>query len=78
MEKAFPGFMDSIEEKALTLQLNWGRHPWGIVPEEIDVKSPTVQGLYHAADSVRNVASLASDKVFEIALLCDEAIAAGR
>ena len=78
MEEAFPGFQDSVEEKALTLQLNWGRHPWGIVPEEIDVKNPTIKGLYHAADSVRNVASLASDKVFEIALLCEEAVSADR
>jgi hypothetical protein len=76
MEKAFPGFLRSIEQKALTLQLNWGRHPWGIVREEIDVKCPNVKGLYLAGDSVRNVASLASDKVFEIAMLCEEAIAA--
>ncbi len=75
MEKAFPGFLNSIEAKANTLQLNWGRHPWGIVEEEIDVKSPTVKGLYFAADSVRSVASLASDKVFEIAMLCEDAIA---
>jgi len=33
-----------------------------------------VKGLYFAADSVRNVASLASDKVFEIASLCEKAI----
>jgi hypothetical protein len=76
MEQAFPGFQESIEAKGLTLQLNWGRHPWGIVPEEIDVKCPTVKGLYFAADSVRNVASLASDKVFEVALLCVDAVAA--
>jgi hypothetical protein len=76
MERAFPGFQKSIEAKGLTLQLNWGRHAWGIVPEEIDVKSPTVKGLYFAADSARNVASLASDKVYEVALLCEDAIAA--
>jgi NAD(P)-binding Rossmann-like domain len=76
MERAFPGFLESIEAKGMTLQLNWGRHPWGIVPEEIDVMCPTVKGLYFAADSVRNVASLASDKVFEVALLCEDAIAA--
>jgi len=76
MERAFPGFLDSIEAKGMTLQLNWGRHAWGIVPEEIDVKSPTVKGLYFAADSVRNVASLASDKVFEVAMLCEDAVAA--
>jgi hypothetical protein len=76
MERAFPGFQKSIEVKGLTLQLNWGRFAWGIVPEEIDVKSPTVKGLYFAADSVRNVASLASDKVYEVALLCEDAIAA--
>ena len=76
MERAFPGFLESIEAKATTLQLNWGRFAWGIVPEEIDVKSPTVKGLYFSADSVRNVASLASDKVYEVALLCEDAIAA--
>jgi hypothetical protein len=76
MERAWPGFRDNIEAKGITLQLNWGRHPWGIVPEEIDVKCPTVRGLYFAADSVRNVASLASDKVFEVAMLCEDAIAA--
>ena len=78
MEKAFPGFRESIEAKGVTLQLNWGRHAWGIVPEEIDVKCPTVRGLYFAADSVRSVASLASDKVFEVAMLCEDAIAADR
>ena len=76
MERAFPGFRESIEAKGMTLQLNWGRFAWGIVPEEIDVKSPKVKGLYFAADSVRNVASLASDKVYEVALLCEDAIAA--
>ena len=78
MEKAFPGFRESIEAKGVTLQLNWGRHAWGIVPEVIDVKCPTVRGLYFAADSVRSVASLASDKVFEVAMLCEDAIAADR
>ena len=76
MERALPGFLESIEEKGITLQLNWGRFAWGIVPEEIDVKSPTVKGLYFAADSARSVASLASDKVYEVALLCEDAIAA--
>jgi hypothetical protein len=76
MERAMPGFLESIEAKGITLQLNWGRFAWGIVPEEIDVKSPTVKGLYFTADSVRNVASLASDKVYEVALLCEDAIEA--
>ena len=76
MEKAFPGFQNNIEQRQLTLQLNWGRHALGLVSEEIDVKLPSLKGLYFAGDSVRNVASLASDKVFEIALYCDEAIAA--
>jgi len=76
MEKANPGFLDSIEKRHLTLQLNWGRYAWGIVPEEIDVKSPTVNGLYFTGNSIRNVASVASDKVYEMALLCEEAIAA--
>jgi hypothetical protein len=76
MEKAIPGFLASIEKKHLTLQLNWGRYAWGIVPEEIGVKSPHVRGLYFTGNSIRNVASLASDKIYEVALLCEEAIAA--
>ena len=76
MERAFPGFKSQIEQRQVTLQLNWGRHALGVVSEEIDVQSPTVKGLYFAGDSVRNVKSLASDCVFEIALLCDHAIAA--
>ncbi len=75
MERAFPGFKDAIEQRQVTLQLNWGRYALGLVEEEIDVKSPTVKGLYFAGDSVRNVASLASDKVFEIAMMCEDAIA---
>lgn len=78
MERAFPGFKDKIEHRQVTLQLNWGRHALGVVPEEIDVRLPTVKGLYFAGDSVRNVKSLASDCVFEIAMLCDEAIAEDR
>jgi phytoene dehydrogenase-like protein len=74
MERAFPGFKDKIEQRQVTLQLNYGRYALGVVPEEIDVKHPSVKGLYFAGDSVRNVKSLASDCVFEIALICEEAM----
>ncbi len=78
MEKAFPGFRESIEHRTHTLQLNWGRYTWAIVPEEIGVQCPTVRGLYFAGDSVHTVASLASDKVFEVAKYCEEAVLADR
>jgi hypothetical protein len=74
MEKALPGFKETIEYKTYSLQLNWGRYTWARVPTEIRVKCPTVQGLYFAGDSVHTVASLASDKVYEIAKYCEEAI----
>jgi len=74
MEKAFPGFRSRIEHRAYTLQLNWGRYTWALEPTEIKVKCPTISGLYLAGDSVHTVASLASDKVYEIAKYCEEAI----
>jgi len=74
MEKAFPRFKETIEFKTYSLQLNWGRYSMGLVPSEIKVKSPSVGGLYFAGDSVHTVASLASDKVYEIAKFCEEAI----
>lgn len=78
MDKAFPGFRTKIEHKAHTLQLNWGRYTWALVPTEVKVKCPTVQGLYFAGDSVHTVASLASDKVYEVAKYCEEAILGDR
>jgi hypothetical protein len=74
MEKAFPGFQETIDYKTYTLQLNWGRFSLGSVPAEIEVRSPTTEGLYFAGDSPHTVASLASDKVFEVAKYCEQAI----
>jgi len=74
MEKAFPGFQETIEYKTYTLQLNWGRFSLGSVPAEIEVRCPTTEGLYFAGDSPHTVASLASDKVFEVAKYCEQAI----
>lgn len=76
MERAFPGFQDKIEQRLVSLQLNWGRYALGVSEVEIDVKSPNIKGLYFAGDSIRNVKSLASDCVFEIAMICDGEIAA--
>ena len=78
MEKAFPGFQETIEHRAYTLQLNWGRFALGSVPSEIQVRCPTTKGLYFAGDSVHTVASLASDKVYEVAKYCEEAILTDR
>jgi phytoene dehydrogenase-like protein len=76
MERAFPGFQDKIERRQVTLQLNWGRHALGVAGAEIDVRHPDIKGLFFAGDSVRNVKSLASDCVFEIAMICEEAVSA--
>jgi phytoene dehydrogenase-like protein len=74
MEKAFPGFKGKIDYRTYSLQLNWGRYTWALVPAEIQVRCPAVKGLYFAGDSVHTVASLASDKVYEVAEYCEEAI----
>ena len=76
MEKAFPGFAELIDYKTFTLQLNCGRYSNALVPVEIDVKCPGLEGLYFAGDSVRSCGTLASDKVFEVAELCADAILA--
>ncbi|UCG82525.1 MAG: FAD-dependent oxidoreductase, partial [Dehalococcoidia bacterium] len=66
VEKAFPGFNAAIEEKGMSLQLNWGRYAWAKVPVEIDVQSPNIRGLFFAGDSIRSVASMVSDKIYEM------------
>lgn len=76
MEKAFPGFSELVEYKTFSLQLNCGRYSNALVPVEIDVKCPGLEGLYFAGDSVRSCGTLASDKVFEVAELCTDAILA--
>ena len=49
------------------MQLNWGRYAWAKVPVEIDVQSPNIRGLFFAGDSIRSVASMVSDKIYEMA-----------
>ena len=72
VEKAFPGFIQAIESERLTLHLSWGRYAWAIVPTEIDIKSPNINGLYFQGDSIRSVAGLASDKIYQLAFpLCE-------
>lgn len=72
VEKAFPGFNNAIEHKGMSLQLNWGRYAWAKVPTEIDLQSPNIRGLYFAGDSIWSVASMVSDKVYQMAFpLCE-------
>lgn len=72
MEKVFPGFNEAIELEEMSLQLNWGRYAWAVVPTEIDLKSPNIRGLYFAGDSVRSVASMVSDKIYQMVFpLCE-------
>lgn len=74
MEKAFPGFSNLVQHKTFTLQLNCGRYSNALVPIEIDVRCPGLEGLYFAGDSVRSRGTLASDKVFEVAEICADTI----
>lgn len=72
VEKAFPGFTHAIESERLTLHLSWGRYAWAVVPTEIDIQSPNIKGLYFQGDSIRSVAGLASNKVYQLAFpLCE-------
>jgi hypothetical protein len=74
VEKAFPGFKGAIEQKGMSLQLNWGRYAWAKVPTEIDVQSPNIKGLFFAGDSIRSVASMVSDKIYEMSFPLRDAI----
>jgi len=44
------------------------------MPEELSVKALGLDGLYFAGDSILSVSSLASDKVYDVALQCAEAV----
>ncbi|MCJ7522795.1 MAG: hypothetical protein MUP21_11380, partial [Dehalococcoidia bacterium] len=46
---------------------NWGRYAWAKVPAEIDIESPNIKGLYFGGDSIRSVASMVSDKIYQMA-----------
>jgi len=72
MEKAFPGFAEAIEFESMNLQLNFTRYAYAVVPTEIDIQSPNIQGLYFAGDSIWSVGNPMSDKVFQLAFpLCE-------
>ena len=72
VEKAFPGFIESIEFEGMNLQLNFTRYAYAVVPTEIDIQSPNIQGLYFAGDSIWSVGHPVSDKTFQIAFpLCE-------
>ncbi len=74
MEKAFPGFNDAIEYEGMNLQLNFTRYAYAVVPVEIDMQPPGIEGLYLAGDSVRSVSTQMSDKCFQIAFPICESI----
>ena len=74
MQKVFPDFMRCVEAKVYNLQLNWGRYSYSVMPEELSVKALGLDGLYFAGDSILSVSSLASDKVYDVALQCAEAV----
>ena len=74
VSKVFPDFMRHVEVRTHNLQVNWGRYSYAVMPEEISVRAPEVDGLYFAGDSILSVSSLASDKVYDVALKCAEAV----
>ena len=67
VEKGFPGFNDAIEHEGMNLQLNFTRYAYAVVPTEIDIQSPNIQGLYFGGDSIRSVGAQCSDKCFDVA-----------
>jgi hypothetical protein len=72
--KVFPNFERQIEARVYNLQLNWGRYSYSVLPEELSVTAPGIEGLHLAGDSILSVSSLASDKVYDVALQCAEAV----
>jgi hypothetical protein len=72
--KVFPSFERQIEARVYNLQLNWGRYSYSVLPEELSVSAPGIEGLYFAGDSILSVSSLASDKVYDVAIRCAEAM----
>jgi protoporphyrinogen oxidase len=72
VEKAFPGFNDAIEHEAINLQLNFTRYAYAVVPTEVDIQSPNIEGLYFGGDSIRSIGTPMSDKCFQLAFpLCE-------
>ncbi|MBI4514321.1 MAG: NAD(P)-binding protein [Deltaproteobacteria bacterium] len=74
VEKVFPDFTRQVEARVYNLQLNWGRYSYSVMPRELSVRALGVEGLYFAGDSILSVSSLASDKVYDVALQCAEAV----
>ena len=74
VQKVFPDFTRLVEARVCNLQLNWGRYAYSVMPQEVSVKALGVDGLYFAGDSILSVSSLASDKVYDVALQCADAI----
>jgi len=74
VSEVFPDFRRCVEVRVHNLQLNWGRYAYSVMPQEIGVCAPGIEGLYFAGDSVLSVSSLASDKVYDVAMQCAEAI----
>lgn len=75
VEKAFPGFNHAIEYEGMNLQLNFTRYAYAPVPTEIDLKSPNIQGLFFAGDSIWAVGNPMSDKCYQIAFpLCEKVL----
>jgi hypothetical protein len=66
VEKVFPGFARAIEYKGKSLQLNWGRYAFAVVPTELDLQSPNIRGLYFAGDTIWSVSSMVSDKIYQM------------
>ncbi|MFQ5666835.1 MAG: NAD(P)-binding protein [Candidatus Binatia bacterium] len=74
VKKVFPDFGELVEARVCNLQLNWGRYSYSVMPEELSVQAPGVEGLFFAGDSILSVSSLASDKVYDVALQCADAV----
>lgn len=74
VKKVFPDFERQVEARVYNLQLNWGRYSYSVLPEELSVTAPGVEGLHFAGDSILSVSSLASDKVYDVATRCADAV----
>jgi phytoene dehydrogenase-like protein len=75
VEKAYPGFVESIEHEEMSLNLNWGRYAYAVVPTEIDIQSPNIRGLYFAGDTIWSVSSMVSDKIYQMVFpLCERVL----
>lgn len=77
VKKVFPDFDRFVEARVYNLQLNWGKYSYSVVPQELSVQAPGVDGLYFAGDSILSVSSLASDKVYDVAMQCADAVLKG-